>query len=756
MLRINWVTTALSSAVLWTFIVWNLTHGDSNDYVSQGKSWVTANWTWFYIVTQDLWFMFILYLLFTKYKDVKLGRDDEEPAFSNYEWFSMLFACGIGVGLYKFGVAEPMYYYRGSASYLPNKVPIVNDDQKAQQALFITLFHWGLHAWIPYVLVAMVLGIVCYRHGKPMTIRYAFYPLLGENVNGLLGDCIDALSIATTTFGVCTSLGLGVGTILNAMMRLNHNVSNTQTAQLLIIWIITAVAATSVVLGLKNGIRVLSKITFSIGLVFLASLYAADSPFFLLNSFVQSCGNYLQWVTQVGWDCDTWPALTAVLTGETTGSTTWKDLTWGKTSSVDAIATARAASGTSMPTTEKLNEMWGYRTSSSFMDTWTIFYWGWWISWAPFVGMFIARISRGRTVGQVIQGAFLAPITFGFFYLTTLGSLGIKMQKVAELALGDENAVNFIGSITDSDGNADVGEVDCASLGYTDYAPTSAAAIALAKKGYYALACRASDDMILDVVEPYGKLATLLQLIILVAVILYFITSSDSGSYVDDLISAGGYENPPVLQKVYWACTEGALATALTVGGSLTMVQGVSIIAGFPFTMALNFMIISLWRALREEGGDIELKRKRKGFNTCIWDFLEAYNPETATASAPDAKTRVIALVKSFVFPFDAVKKTKVAVGTEEKVAMLNGAVVTGLLWTWFGCLCATGTGHNTTTVAWTMYFIMMFCIAAIRRELRDKRNVIGNWFEDYCCAAAYPFALAQLEHEAENDSKLA
>lgn len=150
------------------------------------------------------------------------------------------------------------------------------------------------------------------------------------------------------------------------------------------------------------------------------------------------------------------------------------------------------------------------------------------------------------------------------------------------------------------------------------------------------------------------------------------------------------------------------------------------------------------------------MKQKRKGFNTCIWDFLEAYNPETATASAPDAKTRVIALVKSFVFPFDAVRKTKAAIGTEDKVAMLNGAVVTGLLWTWFGCLCATGTGYNTTTIAWTMYFIMIFCIASMRRELREKRNVIGNWFEDYCCAAAYPFALAQLEHEAENDSKLA
>ena len=764
MLRINWVSSLLASLALWTFIVWNLSDGGSNDDAHRSMSWVTTNWTWFYIVTQDLWFMFILWILFTKYKDVKLGRDDEEPAFSDYEWFSMLFACGIGVGLYKFGVAEPMYYYRGvDYAYLPNKIPIVNDDQKAQQAIFLTLFHWGLHGWIPYVLVAMTLGVVCYRNGKPMTIRYAFYPLLGENVNGLLGDCIDALSIATTTFGVCTSLGLGVDTIINAMARLNHNVDVTsETTKILIIWVITAVACTSVVLGLKNGIRVLSKVTFGIGLIFLAGLYAADSPFFLLNSFVQSFGYYMQWVTQVGWDCDTWPMLTAVLTGDTTWKGhTWKDLTWGKTSSTDAIADAINAAGGSGLTEAQRIEMWGERTSDKFMDDWTIFYWGWWISWAPFVGMFIARISRGRTIGQMIKGAFIAPITFGFFYLTTLGSLGIKMQRVAELALGDENSVQW-NSLAASAKTGDDGVisysnvVNCTDMGYDGSSPSSAAAKALAEHGYYALACRGADDQILDLVEPYGKLATLFKLMILVAVILYFITSSDSGSYVDDLISANGYENPPVLQKIYWACTEGALATALLVGGDLKMVRGVSIVAGFPFTMALNFMAISLWRALKEELGDVEMKQKRKGFNTCIWDFLEAYNPETATASAPDAKTRVIAFVKSFVFPFDAVKKVKVAVGTEEKVAMLNGAVVTGLLWTWFGCLCATGTGYNTTTIAWTMYFIMIFCIASMRRELREKRNVIGNWFEDYCCAAAYPFALAQLEHEAENDSKLA
>ena len=311
MLRINWVSAALASSLLWGFIIWVLVdETGSSSEVTRWTGWITSNFTWLYIVTQDVWFIFILYLLGTKYKDVKLGRDDEEPAFDYYEWFSMMFACGIGVGLYTFSVMEPISYYRGAVS----KLPIVNDDQRAQQAITLTLFHWGLHGWIPYVLVAMTLGVVCYRHGRPMTIRSAFYPLFGENINGLFGDAIDALSIATTTFGVCTSLGLGVTTIASTMNRLNSDVDpNDDATKILIIWLITAVACTSVILGLKNGIRRLSKITFSIGLILLFGIIVADNPWFLLNSFVQSMGHYVQWVTQLGWDTDTWPASEAIM-----------------------------------------------------------------------------------------------------------------------------------------------------------------------------------------------------------------------------------------------------------------------------------------------------------------------------------------------------------------------------------------------------------------------------------------------------------
>ena len=281
----------------------------------------------------------------------------------------------------------------------------------------------------------------------------------------------------------------------------------------MIIWIITGIACVSVISGLKNGIRILSKITFSIGLIFLFGLFCVDDPMFLLNSFVQSIGHYLQWVTVVGWDCDTWPSLTGGLLSNGKNGWTHDDGTWkttakgwagyalGRSGEHNIIDSVHTVAGNP---TQDFDTMWGKRTGFYFMDDWTIFYWGWWISWAPFVGMFIARISRGRTVGQLIKGAFVAPCLFGFFYLTILGSLGIKMQRIAEMAIGTSASVDW------SKGS---GSVDCDAFGYASNKLSStatgyAAGKALQDQGYYPLSCRRGPDHILDVVEPYGKLAT--------------------------------------------------------------------------------------------------------------------------------------------------------------------------------------------------------------------------------------------------------
>ena len=307
LIRLNWVVTAFAVTVLWGFSISALVAPDDTlAQASKWKSWVTQNFAWLYIGTQNVWAFFLLYLAFSKYGRLKLGRENERPEFGDISWFAMLFSCGIGVGVYYWGVSEPMYYYRGGAL---NKIPVLNDDDRAQMAIFTTLFHWGLHGWCPYIIVAVALGLVCYRWNMPLTVRSAFYPLLGHLVYSPLGDFIDALSIACTTFGVCTSLGFGVDAIAAGLGKLDGSFKNTAENQIWLVWVITVFATVSISLGLHRGIQTLANFTFSVGLLVVFSLLFMDNTWFLLNSFVQSIGHYFQWVVQVGFQTDAWQQL---------------------------------------------------------------------------------------------------------------------------------------------------------------------------------------------------------------------------------------------------------------------------------------------------------------------------------------------------------------------------------------------------------------------------------------------------------------
>ena len=291
-LRLNWVVTALAVVVLWGFSISALVAPDDTlAQAAKWQSWVTQNFAWLYIGTQNVWAFFLLYVAFSKYGKLKLGRENERPEFGDISWFAMLFSCGIGVGVYYWGVSEPMYYYRGGAL---NKIPVLNDDDRAQMAIFTTLFHWGLHGWCPYIIVAVALGLVCYRWNMPLTMRSAFYPLLGHLVYSPLGDFIDALSIACTTFGVCTSLGFGVDAIAAGLGKLDGSFKNTAENQIWLVWVITVFATVSISLGLHRGIQTLANFTFSVGLLVVFSLLFMDNTWFLLNSFVQSVGHYFQ------------------------------------------------------------------------------------------------------------------------------------------------------------------------------------------------------------------------------------------------------------------------------------------------------------------------------------------------------------------------------------------------------------------------------------------------------------------------------
>lgn len=261
----------------------------------EAQAWVTQNFNWLYIITQDVWVVFLLWLCFSKYGNIKLGADDEKPVFSDVVWFMLLFTCGLGIGLFYWGVSEPIYYYRGYAAM--QKPGFVNEDQRAQQAIFITLFHWGLHGWIPYILCAVNMGVVCFRNGHPLSLRYCFQPLLGDKVtNGVFGDFIDAVSISCTTFGVCTSLGMGAESIAQGINRLNPDVldpTNT-THKCWIIAAITFVAMCSVLTGLNKGIKSLASLTFMAANFFLLICLFSDNTWYLLNVIVQSIGHYFQ------------------------------------------------------------------------------------------------------------------------------------------------------------------------------------------------------------------------------------------------------------------------------------------------------------------------------------------------------------------------------------------------------------------------------------------------------------------------------
>jgi choline-glycine betaine transporter len=683
--------------------------------------------------------VFLLYLAFSKYGNIKLGRAQETPEFNDISWFAMLFSCGIGVGIYYSGVSEPMYYYRADYVNTLWKIPMNTDDDRAQMAIFTTLFHWGLHAWAPYIVVAVALGVVCYRWNLPLTMRSAFYPLLGNLIYGPLGDFIDALSIACTTFGVCTSLGLGVDSIINGLNRLNRDIDVTIDNQIIIIWCITLIATISVSLGLKNGIQIIANVTFAFGLFIVFACLFLDNTWYLLNSFVQSIGHYLQWIVQVSFQCDTFQQLghefqnlkgLNLLVGSSNRNTGLYD------TMVEVSDLANHTLSTQSAMYDSHDAKW--------IDSWTIFYWGWWISWAPFVGMFIARISRGRTIRQIIFGAFLAPTTFSFFWIIIFESLGIKMQRVAELALGTRDDVDWFN-----------GRVNCTSLGYVNQQPNSAAAVTLAGDGYYAIACRAHGDRLFDVLSPYKEVATLLIALCIVGVSLYFITSSDSGSYVDDILAANGMRNPPLTQKIFWAFTEGAVATALLKSGgddAVGALQAVSICAGLPYTLAICFLCTSLWRALKIDAGEEDICHGTQ-WTTGTLDFFDAFNPRGANSKSParfSIVERIYSFAKAAVTPFIGIFNAAKHLYGDGVVAKIH--LIFAFLWfaCWFVFLGLSAVDSDWGMIGWCFYMFLVLHITYLRSMMRVKHSIYGSSWEDLLGALVmYPNVVSQLDMQA-------
>ncbi|QUL79200.1 BCCT family transporter [Brevibacterium sp. SMBL_HHYL_HB1] len=460
------------------------------------QNWIVDNLGWYYMLVVGLFVAFAIVVGFSKFGKIRLGKDDDKPEFGVLSWFAMLFAAGMGIGLVFYGVAEPLTY----ATTGPKPGWAGGEVENAQMGMAQTFVHWGLHPWALYAVLGMALAYAIHRRGRPLSIRWALEPLLGNRVKGWAGDLIDVIAIFGTVFGIATSLGLGVQQISAGLKHIGVVGDYDNTFLIILIVIITFLATASVVSGVGAGIKWLSNINLTMAGVLLVTVLVLGPTLFLFQNFVESLGVWLANVLDMTFDI-----------GAYTGD-----------------------------------------EGNEWNSTWTLFYWGWWISWAPFVGVFIARISRGRTVREFIAGVLLVPSIVGFFWFSVLGGTGIHTQLFGS------------GDLVDPD------------------------------EGVVA------ERVLFDVLGAL-PLGSILSVFAIILVAIFFITSSDSGSLVVDMLASGGHPNPPMWSRVLWALLEGAIAIALLVAGGLDALQAGSLMTALPFSVVLILICVSTLKAFGKE-----------------------------------------------------------------------------------------------------------------------------------------------------------
>lgn len=450
---------------------------------------ITDYASWLFVGAVNIFIGFALYFAFSKYGDIRLGGEDAEPDFSTMAWFAMLFSAGMGIGLMFFAVAEPMWHLISPPHAEAGSTEAIRD------AMGVTFLHWGLHAWAIYAIVALALAFFAFNRDLPLSFRSVFYPLLGDRINGWIGDVIDILAVLATLFGLATSLGLGAAQA-GAGMEYVFGFENTTSLQVMIIIGVTAVAVVSVVLGIDKGVKVLSEFNIRLAGLFLLFILIVGPTLYILGSFVQNLGHYAQnFGTYAFW-------------------------------------------------TQSYEE-------GSFMSSWTVFYWAWWISWSPYVGMFIARISRGRSIKQFVLGVLIVPTMLTFLWMSGFGGSALFLET---------NGIAEIASAVEAD--------------------------------------QTTSLFILLDQFPWAMVTSFLAIILVLS---FFVTSSDSGSLVIDGLTSGGKLDAPVGQRIFWASTEGVVAAVLLLGGGLGALQAGAISTGLPFVFVLLVMCYSLKRGLEEE-----------------------------------------------------------------------------------------------------------------------------------------------------------
>jgi choline/glycine/proline betaine transport protein len=507
-----------SKGMVLAFVVFTALNVEfANSIYSAVRGWIESALNWYYISALIIMLFVCFYLMFSRHGGVRLGDDDSRPEFSNFSWFAMLFSAGVGIGLLFFGIAEPMFYFDNTQPWgYPNNpfadhamITEMNVD-RAKLAMRVTYFHWGFHGWAVYVMIGLCLAYFGFRKKLPLTLRSALYPIIGDRIYGPIGHAVDLLAVFGTVFGVATSLGLGVSQMATGLNFL-FDVDPGTTTQLILIVIISIIATFSAVSGVGNGIRIISEWNIWLSVVLLAFFLFGGPTKWLMGFFVTTVGDYLWNVIPMGFQ-----------TFNAEGDAAWQ-------------------------------------------GGWTIFYWGWWISWAPFVGMFIARISRGRTIREFMFGVMFVPTTIAFFWLCVFVGSAMYLELNADGGVGTAGIAQLI-----RDWNlpaALFGTIErMTDLSWLNWAMTALATFLLAT---------------------------------------WFITSSDSGTLVITTMLSMGDDNPPQRFRIIWGLGEGFVAAVLLLAGGLKALQTASIAAALPISVIMLFMAYGVVKSLNEDSSAV-------------------------------------------------------------------------------------------------------------------------------------------------------
>jgi choline/glycine/proline betaine transport protein len=518
------VVFPISGVIIALFIIATIALGEQASAVYTAVfDFINATFGWFYIAAVNIFIVTILYFAVSKYGSIKIGGVEAEKEFSDFSWMAMLFSAGMGIGLMFYSVAEPMWHFMsGGGTFFAREA---GTRAAGEASLAVTFYHWGFHPWAVYGLVALGLAFFSFNRGLPLTFRSIFWPLLGERIYGWPGHVIDLVTVFATLFGLSTSLGLGVAQVNQGIARVSESLTGSAVVngsstivQVALIAGITGIATMSVAAGLDGGVKRLSTLNLYLMITFLGFMVIVGPTLFIFDTFVGSIGTYLNNFL-------------------------------GMAFYTEAFAAPAAQA-----------EAWPY---AGWQHAWTVFYWGWWIAWSPFVGMFIARISKGRTVREFIVGVLILPSLFSFFWLATFGASALQIELAG-------------------------------AGGLTSTLTEQGRAVAM-----------------FAMLESY-PLSVVTSIVATLLVISFFVTSSDSGSLVVDHLTSGGKHDVPKVQRIFWAITEGAVAAILLWGGGLGALQTAAVSTGLPFAVILLLMCYTVYLGLDHEHEILESEAFRE------------------------------------------------------------------------------------------------------------------------------------------------